>query len=80
METFISGISSEGIKRLQERLQEFGFYQGEITSNFDETTKNAILAFQEANGLAADGIVGLMTLHALDLLSLGFVDISEQQE
>lgn len=76
MESFTPGTSSEGIKRLQERLQEFGFYNSQITSNFDEVTQAAVVAFQEANGLAADGVVGLMTLHALDLLELGLVDIS----
>jgi peptidoglycan hydrolase-like protein with peptidoglycan-binding domain len=75
MESFISGTSTEGIKRLQERLQEFGFYQGLITGNLDEATQDAINNFQEANGLAVDGTVGLMTLHALDLLELGLVDI-----
>lgn len=76
MESFTSGTSSEEIKRLQERLQEFGFYNSQITGNFDETTQAAVADFQEANGLAADGVVGLITLHALDLLELGLVDIS----
>ncbi|MBG1266845.1 peptidoglycan-binding domain-containing protein [Nostoc sp. WHI] len=76
MESFTPGTSSEGIKHLQERLQEFGFYQKAFTGNFDQTTQDAIKEFQEANGLAVDGIVGLMTLHALDLLELGLVDIS----
>ncbi len=75
MENFTTGISSEGIKSLQERLQEFGFYNSEINSNFDEATQIAVVAFQEANGLAADGVVGLMTLHELDLIELGLVDI-----
>jgi peptidoglycan hydrolase-like protein with peptidoglycan-binding domain len=76
MESFTPGTSSEEIKRLQERLQEFGFYNSQITGNFDEATQAAVVAFQEANGLAADGVVALMTLHALDLLELGLVDIS----
>ncbi len=76
MESFIPGTSTEEIKRLQERLQEFGFYQGSITSNLDQATQEAIKTCQETNGLAADGVVGLMTLHALDLLELGLVDIS----
>ena len=76
MESFIPGTSSEGIKHLQERLQEFGFYQGALTGNFDQATEDAIKNFQEANGLAVDGIGGLMTLHALDLLELGLIDIS----
>jgi peptidoglycan hydrolase-like protein with peptidoglycan-binding domain len=76
MDNFTHGTSSEAIKRLQERLQEFGVYNPQITGNFDEATQAAVVDFQEANGLAADGVVGLMTLHALDLLELGLVDIS----
>lgn len=68
MEILGQGSSGEAVKRLQERLKEFGFYQGDITSNFDEKTEAAVKAFQEADGLAADGIVGVGTLHALNLL------------
>lgn len=76
MENFTFGTSSQGIKRLQERLREFGFYNGKITSDFDEATQAAIVAFQSANSLSNDGVVGLLTLHALDLLDLGLIDIS----
>ena len=75
MESFIPGTSSEGIMRLQERLQEFGFYQGTITGTLDQATEVAVKECQDVNGLAVDGIVGLMTLHSLDLLELGLVDI-----
>ncbi|NES19836.1 MAG: peptidoglycan-binding protein [Symploca sp. SIO3E6] len=75
MEILGKGLSGDGVKRLQERLQEFGFYQGDITSNFDEETENSVKAFQEADGLAADGIVGLITLHALNLLQLNTTEL-----
>ncbi len=75
MESFTSDTSSEAIKKLQERLQEFGFYQGLITGNLDQSTQNAVKKCQEVNGLAVDGFVGLMTLHALDLIELGLVNI-----
>jgi peptidoglycan hydrolase-like protein with peptidoglycan-binding domain len=76
MELFTHNASSgDGIKLLQERLKEFRFYQGTITGNLDLETQDAIKRFQEANGLAADGIVGLMTLHALDLFTLGLSDL-----
>lgn len=75
MELFTLGTSSKDIKRLQERLQEFGYYQGEFTSTLDEATQNSLTNFQEANGLAADGTVGLITLNALGLLELGLTDV-----
>jgi L,D-transpeptidase ErfK/SrfK len=74
MEIFMPDTSSEAIKSLQERLQELGFYQGLISSNFDQATQDAVKRCQEVNGLAADGIVGLMTLHSLDLMELGLVN------
>jgi N-acetylmuramoyl-L-alanine amidase len=74
MERFIPDTTSEEIKRLQTRLSEFGFYNSSITGSFDSATQEAVKKFQEVNGLAVDGIVGLMTLHALDLLDLGLVD------
>ncbi|MEP0914747.1 peptidoglycan-binding protein [Leptolyngbya sp. GB1-A1] len=75
MELFTPETSSEEIKRLQERLQEFGYYQGEFTNTLDGATQEALTNFQEANGLAADGTVGLMTLNALGLLELGITDV-----
>lgn len=68
MENLELGSSGEDVKRLQERLKEFGFYDGEITGEFDEKTKESVIAFQESEGLAADGFVGIMTMHELDLL------------
>jgi len=68
MENLEMGASGKDVERLQERLKEFGFYDGRVTGEFDEETVNAVKRFQEEEGLAADGFVGLMTLHALDLL------------
>jgi peptidoglycan hydrolase-like protein with peptidoglycan-binding domain len=75
MENFMPDTSSDAIKKLQERLQGFGFYQGLINGNFDQSTQDAVKKCQEVNGLAVDGIVGLMTLHVLDLMELGLVNI-----
>ena len=75
MEILGKGSSGDGVKRLQERLLEFGFYQGDITSNFDEETEASVKAFQDADGLAADGIVGVMTLHALNLLQINTTEL-----
>lgn len=74
MENLQLGSDGEDVKRLQERLTEFGFYKGEINGSFDEETKAAVIAFQESEGLAADGMVGLMTLHELDLLQSDSTD------
>jgi N-acetylmuramoyl-L-alanine amidase len=68
MENLRTGSSGDEVGRLQERLKEFGFYEAGINGYFDADTEAAVRAFQEARGLAADGIVALMTLHELDLL------------
>jgi N-acetylmuramoyl-L-alanine amidase len=67
MENLASGSSGEDVKRLQQRLKEFGFYEGEINGEFDEATEAAVKKFQKDEGLVADGIVALMTLHELGL-------------
>jgi N-acetylmuramoyl-L-alanine amidase len=69
MENLSFGSSGDDVRRLQERLREFGFYEAEINGYFDENTDAAVRAFQDAEGLADDGIVGLITLHELDLLN-----------
>ena len=62
------GASGEDVRRLQERLKEFGFYDGEITGEFDEKTEESVISFQKSEGLTPDGFVGIMTMHELDLL------------
>lgn len=77
-------IDSPGqtIKLLQQRLQELGFYSGEIDGIFNSATEEAVKAFQEEEGLAADGVVGLATEEALDLdlqpLSIDVVQLQQR--
>ena len=68
MNNLKAGASGEDVRRLQGRLKEFGFYDGEITGEFDEKTKESVIKFQESEGLTPDGFVGIMTMHELDLL------------
>lgn len=68
MQNLSLGDSGEDVGRLQERLREFGFYDGEINGKFDEATQSAVIKFQESGGLTPDGFVGIMTMHELDLL------------
>ncbi|MFM7886334.1 MAG: peptidoglycan-binding protein, partial [Pseudanabaena sp.] len=46
------------VVELQQLLQAKGFYTGKIDGDFGAGTANAVLKFQKANGLTADGIVG----------------------
>lgn len=49
------------IKRLQMELQARGYYSGSIDGSFGTATDTAVKAFQKANGLTADGVVGEST-------------------
>ncbi|MDD5669858.1 MAG: peptidoglycan-binding domain-containing protein [Candidatus Omnitrophica bacterium] len=52
-------------KEIQEALKNAGFYTGSVDGKIGPKTKNAIEAFQKANGLKADGKVGPKTWSAL---------------
>lgn len=51
---------------LQLRLNALGYWSGEATGSFDERTHQAVDAFQKAQGLAVDGVVGPEVRAALD--------------
>jgi murein L,D-transpeptidase YcbB/YkuD len=53
--------SKPSSKQIQIALKNAGFYEGPIDGKIGKNSKKAIRAFQEANGLAADGIVGNKT-------------------
>ncbi|MBR5495975.1 MAG: peptidoglycan-binding protein [Oscillospiraceae bacterium] len=60
------GDSGVGVSTLQYYLAVIGYFNSNlpvvaITGDFDEDTYNAVLAFQNANGLTVDGIVGRQT-------------------
>ena len=59
------GMSGPDIKEVQEQLQKLGFFTGTPRGNFGEKTEGAVRAFQQANGLVVDGVVGLKTWGAL---------------
>lgn len=61
------GSRSEEVRDIQTRLKNWGYYNGNVDGIFGTGTKNAVIAFQKANGLVADGIVGKKTLEALGL-------------
>lgn len=59
--TVYSGSRGESVKTLQERLNAKGYNAGSVDGIFGKNTQAAVMAFQKANGLAADGIVGPLT-------------------
>lgn len=56
----------EDVRTLQENLTMLGFRPGSVDGVFGEKTEDAVIRFQEAVGLLADGIVGKNTQEALE--------------
>ncbi len=56
-----TGSRGEDVKTLQGRLHDLGYYTDEIDGQFGGATKAAVIDFQKANGLEADGMVGSET-------------------
>ncbi len=59
------GSSGSAVKRLQYALYELKYYDGDITGTYDNKTENAVMAFQEVNGLYIDGVAGQDTQRRL---------------
>ncbi|MDR0897856.1 MAG: peptidoglycan-binding protein [Oscillospiraceae bacterium] len=52
------GSTGTDVTRLQNRLIELQYYSGRANGTFNESTESAVYAFQERNGLWADGVAG----------------------
>ncbi|MFH1782559.1 MAG: peptidoglycan-binding domain-containing protein [Candidatus Omnitrophota bacterium] len=49
------------LENIQRALKKAGYYKGPIDSKIGPNTKSAIVAFQKANSLTPDGVVGKKT-------------------
>lgn len=61
------GSRGEQVKEIQNKLKRWGYYFGEVDGHFGKGTKEAVMLFQNKNGLSADGVVGAATAKALGL-------------
>lgn len=59
------GSTGSKVKSMQQRLKALGYYTGSVDGTFGEGTRKALVAFQKANGLTADGVAGTATLNKL---------------
>lgn len=59
------GDEGAAVSQLQQRLQDLGYYYGEIDGVFGSETQRAVLQFQRDRGLTEDGIVGAQVYAAL---------------
>jgi zinc D-Ala-D-Ala carboxypeptidase len=60
------GSRGTEVKKLQEQLNKLGYNAGAVDGIFGSRTESAVKAFQKANGLVVDGIVGPKTQNKLN--------------
>ncbi len=68
-ESFKRGSSGETVKKIQQRLSDWGYYSGATDGVYGSRTEEAVRKFQKANGLTPDGVAGPATLAAIGLPS-----------
>lgn len=60
-----TGRNGFDVSFIQTLLKELGFYSGPVHGYYDTPTSTAVIAFQTAAGISADGVVGQATYFAL---------------
>jgi peptidoglycan hydrolase-like protein with peptidoglycan-binding domain len=63
------GSTGPAVRHRQHQLKKLGYYMGRPDGIFGQGTRSAVISFQAANGLAADGIIGPATGAVLDRLA-----------
>lgn len=63
--SFAKGDSHDEIIKIQNRLAELNYYNGEADGSFGEMTEKAIIAFQAANGITQSGEANEYTMNVL---------------
>lgn len=73
------GSKNADVSYVQDSLNKLGYNAGTVDGIFGANTQSAVMAFQQAQGLVADGIVGAMTYSSLEsALNNNEVDVSAQ--
>ena len=62
-ETLERGSEGSEVRALQKRLKELGYLSGAVDGSYGIATEAAVIAFQQRNGLKADGKAGTATLN-----------------
>jgi peptidoglycan hydrolase-like protein with peptidoglycan-binding domain len=71
--TLLPGSKGAAVSQAQQLLKDKGYYQGRIDGDFGVGTRDAIAAFQRANGLTIDGKVGEQTWKKLQVPAIADV-------
>ena len=70
-QTVYWGSSGNRVTQVQQKLKQWGYFNGSVTGYFGQETYNAEVLFQRKNGLKVDGVVGPATAAALGLSTGG---------
>ena len=66
-EAYRKGDSGQVVRTIQQKLKQWGYYNGDIDGIYGSKTVTAVKQFQRKNGLTVDGIAGSATLGALGI-------------
>ena len=66
-EKLAPGIENDDVKAVQQRLKNWGYYDGKVSGNYDLKTFLAVRDFQEVYKLPANGIAEQETLRSMGL-------------
>ena len=61
------GDTGENVRQIQQKLSQWGYYSGAVDGVFGQATYDAVVRFQQKNGLRADGVVGSATAAAMGI-------------
>lgn len=67
--TLAPGETGQAVSALQTRLGELGYWLGSPDGTYGQLTRQAVMAFQKAEGLGRDGVAGPATLARLGAAS-----------
>ena len=67
--TYRQGSSGDGVRTIQTKLKNWGYYTGAVDGIYGSATVEAVKYFQRSNGLTADGVAGPATLAKLGISS-----------
>lgn len=70
------GSRGAQVRQVQQKLKQWGYYDGAVDGIFGQETYDAVVFFQRKNGLTADGVAGERTLAAMGLSGGGAVSAS----
>ncbi len=65
--TAVAAKADATVRAAQQKLKQWGYYEGTVDGIYGPRTGDAIKRFQRKNGLTADGVIGTQTKKALGL-------------